>query len=54
LGMVGKSPDTHSTVGCVGPGAIWIGMEKIKSHAVTGVGTLDRPARFIFDKDIYK
>lgn len=49
-----KSPDTHSTVGCVGPEAIWIGMEKIRSHTATVVVTLDRSVRLSLDKGVFK
>jgi len=39
-----KNPDTHSTASRVGPGAIWMGTEKIKSLAPIGVRVLHRPA----------
>ena len=49
-----KSPDTHSTVGRLGPGAIWIGVEKIRSVAATGVETLDRSTLLSLDKGMFK
>jgi len=38
----------------VGPGAIWVGVEKFKSLAATGVETLDRSARLSLDKGMFK
>jgi len=46
-----KSPDTHSTVGCLSPGAIWIGVEKIKSLAPIGVRVLYRPVHSVVASD---